>query len=189
VITSVTRDDLIDGGATHFAKTIELIHDIDKNIKIEVLIPDFKGNPLSLETVIKAGPDVVAHNLETVPRLYPQLRPQADYLRSLEALARIKSIDRTLITKSSLILGLSETEGEVMDTIADLRYCHCDILTLGQYLAPSEEHYPIREFIGIEQFGKYKQFALRLGFKAVSSSPKVRSSYQAQNLYKEVEYV
>ncbi len=189
VITSVTRDDLSDGGAGQFAKTIELIHGIDKNIKIEVLIPDFKGDPTSLETVVKAGPQVVAHNLETVPSLYPQLRPQADYLRSLEILARVKSINRTLITKSSLMLGLGETEEKVMDTMADLRYCHCDILTLGQYLAPSDKHYPVKEFISIERFKKYKQMGLCLGFKAVFSGPKVRSSYQAEKVYREVCYV
>lgn len=190
VITSVTRDDLIDGGAGRFARTIELIRGIDKNIKIEVLIPDFKGDPLSLETVVEAGPQITAHNLETVPRLYSGLRPQADYLRSLKVLARIKSINRNLITKSSLMLGLGEREDEVMQTMEDLRDSQCDILTLGQYLAPSEEHYPVQEFIPLEQFKKYAQLGLASGFKAVLSGPKVRSSYQAEKVYKEVlQYV
>jgi len=188
VITSVTRDDLSDGGATQFARTIELIHGIDKNIKIEVLIPDFKGDPASLETVIKANPQVVAHNLETIPGLYPGLRPQADYLRSLEILARIKSINRALLTKSSLMLGLGETEEKIMDTMADLRYCHCDILMLGQYLAPSPGHYPVKEFISMEQFMEYRKRAIALGFKGISSGPKVRSSYQAEKVYREVQY-
>jgi lipoic acid synthetase len=186
VITSVTRDDLGDGGAGHFARTIELIHGIDKNIKIEVLIPDFSGNTAGLKTVINAHPSLLAHNMETVKRLYPVVRPKANYEVSLEILSKTKEFNSSLVTKSSLILGLGETEDEVMQTMEDLRDSQCDILTLGQYLAPSEKHYPVQEFISIEQFKKYEQFGLALGFKAVLSGPKVRSSYQAEKVYKEV---
>ncbi|MDD4979652.1 MAG: lipoyl synthase [Candidatus Omnitrophica bacterium] len=186
VITSVTRDDLNDGGAGEFARTIGLIRRINKNTKIEALIPDFSGHFDSLKTVIMSKPAVLAHNLETISRLYPQLRPQAGYLRSLELLARIKSVNRALITKSSLMLGLGETEEEIIEAMADLRYCQCDILTLGQYLAPSKEHYPVQEFINIEQFRRYKEVGLDLGFKAVLSGPKVRSSYQAGKIYNEL---
>jgi len=189
VITSVTRDDLIDGGAGQFAKAIELIRGINNNIKIEVLIPDFSGNFASLKTVIDAKPLILAHNIETVARLYAALRPEADYQISLDILSRSKAINPSLVTKSSLMLGLGETEGEVIKTMEDLRCSQCDILTLGQYLAPSPEHYPVKEFISMEQFIEYKQLALALGFKAVSSGPKIRSSYQAEKIYREACYV
>lgn len=189
VITSVTRDDLTDGGATQFVKTIELIHSIDKNIKIEVLIPDFSGNIASLKTVIDAKPSILAHNIETVKRLYKTLRPKANYQASLDILNKTKEINPSLATKSSLILGLGETEEEVIYTMEDLRYNQCDILTLGQYLAPSDTHYPVKEFISIEQFQRYRRIGLRLGFRAVLSGPKVRSSYHAEEVLGELEYV
>jgi lipoyl synthase len=183
VITSVTRDDLEDGGAAQFAKTIKMIHGIDKNIKVEVLIPDFSGNIDSLRAVIEAGPAILAHNIETVSRLYKDLRPGAVYQTSLDILSKAKEINPLLITKSSLILGVGETEDEVIYTMEDLRSSGCDILTLGQYLAPSEKHYPVQEFVSIEQFQRYQQLGLRLGFKAVLSGPKVRSSYQAEEVF------
>lgn len=189
VITSVTRDDLPDGGAAQFAKTIKMIHSIDKNIKIEVLIPDFSGNIDSLRAVIEAGPSILAHNIETVSRLYKDLRPKASYQTSLGILSKAKEIDPLLITKSSFILGVGETEDEVIYTMEDLRSSGCDILTLGQYLAPSEKHYPVQEFVSIEQFQRYQQLGLRLGFKAVLSGPKVRSSYQAEEVFGGIEYV
>lgn len=189
VITSVTRDDLSDGGAAQFAKTIELIHRIDKHIKIEVLIPDFFGSLVNLKTVVTAGPNVVAHNIETIKQLYKELRPKASYAVALDILNKVKEINAYLITKSSLILGLGETEEEVIQTMKDLRDVQCDILVLGQYLAPSKNHYPVKEFISIEQFMKYRQLALALGFKAVLAGPKVRSSYQAEEVYREVAYV
>ncbi len=207
VITSVTRDDLSDGGAEQFARTIELIHGIDKNInpvrntkalgeknkisngvKIEVLIPDFSSNITSLKTVIDAHPSILAHNMETVKRLYPVVRPKANYEVSLEILSKTKEFNSSLLTKSSLILGLGETENEVIKTLEDLRDSQCDILTLGQYLAPSEKHYPVQEFISIEQFKKYEQLGLVLGFKAVLSGPKVRSSYQAEEVSEAITY-
>lgn len=189
VITSVTRDDLTDGGAAEFAKAIELIKAIGKNIKVEVLIPDFRGNIPSLKSVIDAGPAVAGHNIETVERLYKELKPKANYQLSLEVLKKIKEINPSLITKSSIILGLGETEDEIVETMEDLRKVQCDILTLGQYLAPSPQHYPTKEFISIEKFQRYKDIGMALGFKAVSSAPLVRSSYHADQVYKEIAYV
>jgi len=189
VITSVTRDDLPDGGAAQFAKTIESFRGIDKNIKIEVLIPDFSGNMASLKTVIDAKPSILAHNIETVKRLYKTLRPQADYDTSLYILNKAKEINSLIITKSSLILGMGETEEEVIYTMEDLRRNQCDILTLGQYLAPSDKHHPVQEFIAVEQFQRYRRIGLDLGFKAVLSGPKVRSSYQAEEVFGELDYV
>ncbi len=189
VITSVTRDDLDDGGAKIFAKTIELIQALDKNIKVEVLIPDFCGKILSLEKVVKASPQVLAHNIETVKRLYGELRPKADYGISLVILKKAKQLNPGIVTKSSLMLGLGETEDEVREAMRDLREHNCDVLTLGQYLAPSPDHYPVKEFISIAQFHKYRQIGLDLGFKAVFSGPKVRSSYLAEDLYRKIAYV
>ena len=189
VITSVTRDDLEDGGATIFAKTIELIRNIKRDIKVEVLIPDFSGNIASLTTVIDAGPCVVGHNIETVQRLYKELKPKSNYQLSLNILSMIKRISPSLTTKSSLILGLGETEGEVVQTMEDLRNTNCDILTLGQYLAPSTQHYPIKEFISIEKFQRYQAIATALGFETVLSGPRVRSSYKAEEVYQGVVHV
>ncbi len=204
VITSVTRDDLLDGGAEIFSRTIELIRKINpvrdtansnnntmvsNGIKIEVLIPDFQGRLLSLECLLAASPDVVAHNLETVSRLYPDLRPEADYALSLWVLKKIKELRPDLISKSSLMLGLGEKEAEVIEAMRDLRNSHCDCLTLGQYLAPSLRHYPVKEFISYKQFKRYEDLGLSLGFKAVVSGAKVRSSYQARELYQKVAYV
>jgi len=204
VITSVTRDDLEDGGAGIFAKTVELIHEINpvrdignsnnesivsNGIKIEVLIPDFGGNITSLQAVINSAPSVIAHNIETVRRLYEELRPHSNYELCLEVLRKIKQINPFLITKSSLMLGLGETETEVVNTMDDLRFLGCDILTLGQYLAPSVGHYPVKEFIDAERFQKYGQLGRALGFKAVLSGPLVRSSYQAEEVFREVAYV
>jgi lipoic acid synthetase len=183
VLTSVTRDDLSDAGAGIFAQTIELIHALDKNIKIEVLIPDFQGKVSRIQCLLDASPDVVAHSLETVKRLYRDLRPQADYQLSLDVLRKIKELKPLSTTKSSLILGLGETEQELIQTMKDLRESQCDILTLGQYLAPSIEHYPIIEFISPAQFQRYQDLGLALGFRSVLSGPKVRSSYRAEEVF------
>ncbi|MDD5595007.1 MAG: lipoyl synthase [Candidatus Omnitrophica bacterium] len=183
VLTSVTRDDLADGGAANFALTIELIHALGPGIKVEVLIPDFQGKRESLEVVLGAQPEVVAHNLETVPRLYGDLRPMASYALSLELLGKIKEISPITKTKSSLMLGLGEKEEEVINVMKDLRKNHCDFLTLGQYLAPSISHYPVKEFIALDQFDYYRSIGLSLGFRAVLSAPLVRSSYKAEELY------
>ena len=189
VITSVTRDDLEDGGAGIFAQTVELIHAVNKEIKIEVLIPDFGGKITSLQVIINSAPSVIAHNIETVRRLYEELRPHSNYEVCLEVLRKIKEIKPSLITKSSLMLGLGETEAEVVNTMDDLRFLGCDILTLGQYLAPSVGHYPVKEFVDVERFQKYCQLGRTLGFKAVLSGPLVRSSYQAEKVFREAAHV
>ena len=188
VVTSVTRDDLADGGASQFVKVIEAIAALGKDIKVEVLIPDFKGNTESLRAVIKAGPFILAHNLETVKRLYRKVRPQADYKRSLLLLSKAKELSSSQLIKSSLMLGLGEKEEEVVDSLKDLRGHGCDIVTLGQYLAPTLRHYPVNEFISPEQFRKYYDLAISLGFKKVFSGPKVRSSYYAEDLSRELAY-
>jgi len=187
VITSVTRDDLPDGGASVFAKIIQLIRKINKDVQVEVLIPDFQAKLSSIRCVIDANPCVVGHNIETVPRLYSYLRPLADYQRSLYILSKIKELRPKICTKSSLMLGLGETEAEVIDVMKDLRTSLSDILTLGQYLAPSLEHYPVEGFVTIEQFNKYKEIGLSLGFKSVVSGPLVRSSYNAEELKEELD--
>jgi len=183
VITSVTRDDLDDGGAGQFARVINAIRDFDKDIRIEALIPDFSGNVSGLESVVAAGPDVLAHNIETVKRLYSFVRPGADYERSLQILSEAKKIDPGIITKSSLMLGLGEKEDEVIEAVRELRDVDCDILTLGQYLSPSKAHYPVQGFISPEQFGRYKMMALDSGIRSVLSGPLVRSSYKAEELF------
>ncbi|MBU1090602.1 MAG: lipoyl synthase [Candidatus Omnitrophica bacterium] len=188
VITSVTRDDLYDGGASMFVKTIELIRQNNKDTKIEVLIPDFQGKLENLQCVLSARPDIIAHNIETVERLYGELRPMADYQRSLDIIKTIKKLKPEVTTKSSIMLGIGETHSEVIKTIKDLRDHQCDCLTLGQYLAPTAEHYPVKEFVTIEQFREYGEIALRLGFKAVLSGPKVRSSYKAEELHREFSH-
>ncbi|MBM3245781.1 MAG: lipoyl synthase [Candidatus Omnitrophica bacterium] len=183
VITSVTRDDLADGGAEIFARTIESLRQISANIKVEVLIPDFAGRILSLKVVLDARPHLVGHNIETVKRLYKDLRPEADYQLSLDILKKIKEIQPLIATKSSIMLGLGEGEEEVITAMQDLLNSGCDILTLGQYLPPSKSHYPVKEFINIEQFEYYRVIGLGLGFKSVLAGPLIRSSYGAQELY------
>jgi len=177
VITSVTRDDLPDGGAFLFAETIRQIHQSVTDCKVEVLIPDFKGNKKSLQTVIEAQPDVINHNLETVSRLYPQARPQANYRRSLQLLQRVKQAGIT--SKSGLMLGLGESLDEIKQVMKDLRKADCDILTLGQYLQPSENHLPISRYITPKEFEDLKHFGKDIGFRHIESGPLVRSSYHA----------
>lgn len=186
VITSVTRDDLEDGGARQFVKVIEAIRNISHHTKIEVLIPDFQGNFLSLQKVAGACPNVIAHNIETVRRVSAFIRPLADYERSLRVLDMAKKTGLTIVTKSSFMLGLGETKEEVVGALKDLRTVDCDVVTMGQYLAPSLNHYPVQEFISIEQFSEYMDIAYALGFKVVLSGPLVRSSYQAQRLYEQI---
>lgn len=183
VITSVTRDDLADGGATHFAEVINEIRKIGKDVRIEILIPDLKGSEKSLKTVLKTMPEVLNHNIETVPRLYELVRPEAEYHRSLEILKMSKAIDPEIKTKSGIMLGLGETREEVIQVFRDLRENSCDLLTIGQYLRPSEEHYPMSEYITPEEFEWYRQKAEEMGFEGVASGPLVRSSYKAWQLY------
>jgi len=183
VVTSVTRDDLHDGGAGLFAKTIQEIRMALPDALVEVLIPDFQGNVDSLRTVMAAGPDVLNHNLETVSRLYAVVRPEAIYRRSLDLLKAAQAHDSSIPTKSGLMLGLGETPDEVKKTLGDLLETGCRILTLGQYLQPSKEHLEVAQFIPPEDFEAWKETALGLGFTEVASGPFVRSSYHAHDLY------
>lgn len=184
VVTAVTRDDLSDGGAGHFAQTIREIRRLVPKAQIEVLIPDFQGSEEALETVVKARPDVLNHNLETVPRLYQKVRPGADYGRSLNIIKHVQTLDPSMPTKSGLMLGLGEYPEEVRRVLGDLLRVHCSILTLGQYLQPSAEHLPVERFIPPEEFDQWRQAALKMGFSEVASGPFVRSSYHAKELYR-----
>jgi lipoyl synthase len=179
VITSVTRDDIPDGGAAHFFEVIRAIKTRDEKLVVEVLIPDFQGSREALNKVIEARPDIINHNVETVPRLYKTVRPMAIYERSLELLKRVKEADKGIFTKSGIMVGLGEKEEEVIETLKDLRKVECDFLTIGQYLAPSAAHHPVVEYVHPNIFEKYKQEALKLGFLFVASGPFVRSSYNA----------
>lgn len=182
VITSVTRDDLSDGGANHFAKVIRNLSSLD--VAIEVLIPDFQGDMAALALVIEAKPKIINHNIETVSRLYPAVRPKADYSRSLKLLEKVKETQSSIHTKSGIMVGLGEKKEEVIAVLRDLRSVDCDLLTVGQYLAPSEKHHPVVEFIHPEAFKEYEQVAYELGFKYVASGPLVRSSYHAEEVSK-----
>lgn len=182
VITSVTRDDLDDGGALHFAETIELIKGNLDRVAVEVLTPDFKGDQEAIGLVADAGPDVYNHNLETVPRLYSQIRPEADYGRSLELLRSVKQYGKKLMTKSGIMVGLGETSAEVEGVMEDLRAIDCDILTIGQYLQPTRSHLPVVEYVRPEMFEAWERLAFRKGFKHVASGPLVRSSLHAGQL-------
>jgi lipoic acid synthetase len=162
VVTSVTRDDLPDGGAGHFAATIRAVHNTLSGAVIEVLIPDFQGSAGALQTVLDAKPDVLNHNIETVPRLYPSVRPGAVYTRSLELLKKVHAFDPTLPTKSGLMLGLGESATEIRRTLADLRDVGCAILTLGQYLQPTTCHLPVQEYVRPEAFDEWKKIALQM---------------------------
>jgi lipoic acid synthetase len=185
VVTSVTRDDLPDGGAGQFAETVRQLKAAEPEITVELLIPDFQGKEDTFRTVMDACPDVVGHNLETIPWLYPSVRPQAVYKRSIESLRYVKSLNSGVLTKSGLMLGLGETNGEVESAFADLSDTGCDILTLGQYLQPSPGHLPVAEYVTPQEFEEYRTTALACGFRAVSSGPLVRSSYDAEELYRE----
>ncbi len=183
VITSVTRDDLPEGGAGLFARVIQELHKAGK--KVEVLIPDFQGSPRAIETVTSAKPEILAHNLETVPRLYPLVRPQADYARSLAVLKTAKELSPSQITKSGIMVGMGETEGEVIEAMKDARENQVDIFTIGQYLPPTSRHYPLQEFIHPRTFETYQKKGKEMGL-VVLSGPWVRSSYQAEKVYQKV---
>jgi lipoic acid synthetase len=183
IVTSVTRDDLPDGGAGFFAKTIKEIHKRIPHASVEVLIPDFQGNEGALQVVLEAKPSVLNHNLETVERIYPSVRPGASYRRSLELLKRVREYDSAIPAKSGLMLGLGEFPGEVRETLHDLLDAGCNILTLGQYLQPTRNHLPVERFVHPEEFDDWRKTALEMGFSAVASGPLVRSSYHAEELY------
>ncbi|MGB9628454.1 MAG: lipoyl synthase [Thermodesulfobacteriota bacterium] len=186
VITSVTRDDLPDGGASHFARTIQAIRSTCQEIKIEVLVPDFKGDPSSLKMVLKESPDVLNHNIETVSRLYFTVRPKADYSRSIELLKRAKEIAPDILTKSGFMLGLGEGREEVLGLLQNLRDAKCDFLTIGQYLQPGQDRLPVVRFIPPEEFEEYKKIGEKMGFRVVASGPFVRSSFHAFEMFKTV---
>jgi lipoic acid synthetase len=185
VITSVTRDDLPDGGASIFAEVIRKIHTYLPGCSVEVLIPDFQGSLEALRLVLDARPEVLNHNIETVPRLYPQVRPGAIYARSLELLRWAKDLAPDMRTKSGLMVGLGEDGDEVLATLRDLRAIGCDLLTIGQYLQPSAWHLPVARFYRPEEFAALRDAALRLGFAHVESGPLVRSSYHAHAAIRE----
>ncbi|WP_338091179.1 lipoyl synthase [Pelotomaculum isophthalicicum] len=184
VVTSVTRDDLPDGGAGHFAGTIGLIRKIAPDATIEVLTPDFQGKPESIAEVVAAGPDVFNHNIETVPRLYPTVRPQADFTRSVDFLKKVKELAPGITTKSGLMVGLGESSEEVLNVMRILRSASCDILTIGQYLRPSDVQLPVMEYVLPETYDFYMEKGLSMGFGEVAAGPWVRSSYQAGEVYR-----
>jgi len=181
VVTSVARDDLKDGGAEHFAMTINMIREINPETKIEVLIPDFKGDPESLNTIFEAKPDVLNHNIETVPRLQRRVRPSAGYARSLSVLARANK--ENFITKTSLMVGLGEQESEIDECLVDLAAIGCDIVTIGQYLRPSPQHLPIKKWVNPIAFERWKNIGENLGISHVEASPLTRSSYHARQAF------
>ncbi|UCG79281.1 MAG: lipoyl synthase [Nitrospirota bacterium] len=183
VVTSVTRDDLPDGGAMHFVKTIRSIGAILPKALIEVLIPDFNGNSGSIGHVISAGPDVLNHNIETVRRLYDSVRPDADYDRSLSVLKEASSTAGNTLIKSGLMLGLGETSEEVIETMKDLRMSGCEMISIGQYLQPSKYNLPVKEYVRPEVFDRYRSVAKDMGFRFVASAPLVRSSMNAEELF------
>jgi lipoyl synthase len=187
VVTSVTRDDLEDGGAEHFYRVIRAIRKRKPDTIIEVLIPDFQGKEAPLKRVMEAGPEIINHNVETVPSLYHRVRPMADYRRSLELLRRVKAAHPEIYTKSGMMAGLGEEEDQVLKTFSHLREAGCEILTIGQYLAPSPQHHPVVEYVHPRQFEQYEAAARRMGFLSVASAPFVRSSYNAAELLERIK--
>ncbi len=183
VITSVNRDELPDGGAAQWAATVRAVRRRLPQAKIEVLTPDFCGDEEALATVVRAAPDVYNHNLETVPRLYRRVRPQAHYPQSLQVLATARRLAPGMLIKSGLMLGLGERRDEVEQLLRDLRAVDCDVATIGQYLQPTRRHLPVAEYIAPEVFDTYRRFGLALGFREVFSGPLVRSSYMADRVF------
>ena len=182
VITSVNRDDLADGGASQFVKCINAVREVSPKTTIEVLIPDLCGNWDALEIILQAKPEVTNHNTETVPRLYRRVRPQGDYQRTMVLLERTHQICPSTYTKSGIMVGLGETDAEVRQVMQDLRSVKCDILTIGQYLQPSQKHLQVTDFITPEQFAAWQAYGEEIGFLQVVSSPLTRSSYHAEQV-------
>jgi len=180
VVTSVTRDDLEDGGASIFSEVVKEIKYATKNCNIEVLIPDFKGDEVALKKVIDAEPDVVNHNIEVSEELFPTIRPEGNYKTSLNVLKTIKKINRKMKTKSGFMVGLGEDKDQIIKTMQDLREADVDFLTIGQYLQPTRQHVEIKKYYTPEEFNEFKEIAMNLGFKHVESGPLVRSSYHAE---------
>jgi lipoic acid synthetase len=187
VVTAVARDDLADGGAAHFAATVRALRRVLPGARLEVLIPDLKGEEAPLRTVLEAGPDVLNHNLETVRRLARAVRPQASYERSLAVLARAKRLRPAGLTKSGLMVGLGETPEEVRAAMGDLRAAGCDLLTVGQYLQPTRNHLPVAEYVAPAAFAEYATIGRGLGFRHVAAGPFVRSSYHAEETFAAAE--
>jgi lipoyl synthase len=187
VITSVTRDDLSDGGAFLFVRTINEIRKKVPHALIELLIPDLQGNKDALSAIVDARPNVLNHNIETVPRLYPTVRPEAIYKRSLDLLKQVVAFDFDIVTKSGLMLGLGENTEEIFNTLKDLLDAGCRLLTLGQYLRPGKGHLPVKRFLPPEEFDNWRKTALEMGFIEAASGPFVRSSYQAKKLYQAIK--
>lgn len=179
VVTSVDRDDVADNGASHFFKTVQAIHTHAPACKVELLIPDLKGSRVDLETILTSKVDVLNHNIETVPRLYKKVRPGAGYIRSLSIHRWVKEIDARVVTKSGIMVGLGETKDEVLRVMDDMRAADIDVMTIGQYLRPSDNQLPVKAFITPEEFKEYETEGLKRGFKFVESGPFVRSSYHA----------
>ncbi len=184
VITSVTRDDLPDGGASHFAATIKAIRSITPDCKIELLIPDLQGSGEALKTITDAHPDVLGHNIETVPSLYPQVRPQADYQRSLEVLRR--TAESGLRAKTGLMLGIGETRDQILLVMADVLKTGCRLMTIGQYLQPSHQHHPVLNYITPEEFDEYARIGKEMGYDHIEAGPLVRSSYKAHQQVEDI---
>lgn len=182
-VTGVARDDLPDGGAWLYAETVRAIKELNPSTGVELLIPDFNGEPARLAEVFESRPEVLAHNVETVPRIFKRIRPAFTYQRSLDVLTAAR--DAGLVTKSNLILGLGETPDEVRTALADLRHAGCDIVTITQYLRPSARHHPVERWVKPEEFVEFAQYAEQLGFSGVLSGPLVRSSYRAGRLYQQ----
>lgn len=180
VITSVTRDDLKDGGSDAFYKTVKEIKKLNNNCKVEILIPDFNGNENSLKNVIGSEPDVINHNIEVVQELFPEIRPEGNYKVSLNLLKNIKKISNKIKTKSGFMVGIGENKKQILKTMQDLRTADVDFLTIGQYLQPTKQHAEIKKYYAPEEFNEFKKIALDLGFKHVESSPLTRSSYHAE---------
>ena len=183
VITTVTRDDLVDGGASQFVDLIREIRKLTSKCRIELLISDLQGNREALASIVAEKPDILGHNVETVPRLYSQVRPEAEYQRTLALLADVQRQDSEIITKSGLMLGMGEAEEEVLQVMADLREHGCQLLTLGQYLAPTRDHFPVKRYVPPQEFSDYAEKGLELGFAHVEAGPLVRSSYHAEEQY------
>lgn len=182
VITSVTRDDLKDQGANQFKRVVEEIRKTSPDVSVELLIPDMRGNKELIDIIIDSEPNILNHNVETVPELYSKVRPMAIFDRSIEVLNYVKQAKPKMRTKSGVMLGLGETKEQVIEVLERLREVDCDMLTLGQYLQPSTSHIPVVEYITPEQFDEYKEIAIDMGFKRVASAPLVRSSYYAEDL-------
>ena len=186
VVTSVTRDDLPDGGAGHYARVVAALHQRLPRVRVELLIPDFSGSLNALEKVLAEQPDILAHNMETVPRIYSQVRPGADYARSLAVLRKAKQLSPKIITKSGFMAGLGENDREIGGLLIDISAAGCDMLTIGQYLSPSLAHRPVARYLESDEFDTWREKALALGFKSVAAGTLVRSSYKAPIFFKEL---